>query len=221
MDLSPDQLAFHAGLLGPDEHQRAERFRFDVHRNRFIARRGQLRQILAAAIGCAPDAIRYQIGEQGKPALTGPLADSRVTFNLSDSQDLALVAVGRDRELGVDVEWIRSNVMDDRIPERFFSPGEVAALRALPEAQQHRAFFDCWTRKEAFLKAKGGGLHLPLDSFDVSLSPDAPAVLLATRPDPSEVERWSLCALPVPDGFAGALVSYGPPPSTRIADWSP
>lgn len=176
-----------AGWLTPDEHERASRFRFDRDRNRFIACRGILRELLG---------IREQFvyGPHGKPRLE--ISDIR--FNVSHSHGLAMIAVARGREVGCDLERIDPSFADEKIPEQFFSPYEVAALRALPEAEQCRAFFRCWTRKEAFIKACGMGMSLALDSFDVTLGTDA-ALLRGA-------EGWSFESVRAPEGYEAAVV---------------
>jgi len=201
--------------LSEEERERAARFRFERHRRRFIAAHAALRGILSRATGQPPEALRFVSGPYGKPALE----QSRVRFNLSHSGELALVAVALGRDVGVDVELVRPEIAGERIAERFFSPGEVAALRAQPEEGRVEAFFHCWTRKEAFIKAKGEGLSHPLDSFDVSLIPGEPARLLATRPDPGEASRWSLIEVPVPPGYTAALAVEGPFLKLVLYDW--
>jgi 4'-phosphopantetheinyl transferase len=131
-----------------------------------------------------------------------------------------LVAVARGREVGVDIEQVRPEVAEERIPEQFFSPREVEVLRGLPAEQQVQGFFNCWTRKEAYVKAVGEGLSLPLDSFEVSLAPGEPAALLRTRPDPRDAERWVLSALRPGRGYAAALVVEGRPGPLRCWDWA-
>jgi 4'-phosphopantetheinyl transferase len=208
-----------ARILDADESARAARFVFDVHRDRFIARRGILRLILARYLGVMPAGITLESSEYGKPLLAGSHRTD-LRFNLSHSQDVALYAMTRGRDLGVDVERIRPGLAEDSIAERFFAAGEVAALRALPQASQPAAFFDCWTRKEAFVKAKGMGLSLALDSFEVSLGDTGPARLVRTSPDPGEAARWSMVALhPAPD-YAAALVVAARSFELRCWNWS-
>jgi 4'-phosphopantetheinyl transferase len=132
-----------------------------------------------------------------------------LSFNLTHSHQLALYAVTRRREIGVDLEYVRADFADEQIAERFFSPREVAALRTVPENLLKEAFFHCWTRKEAYVKAKGEGLSIPLDQFDVSLAPGEPALLLSTRDDPQEADRWSLQALFPGSGYVAALAVEG------------
>ncbi|HEY1607308.1 MAG TPA: 4'-phosphopantetheinyl transferase superfamily protein [Allosphingosinicella sp.] len=155
-------------LLDPEERSRAARLRFERDRHRFIARRGRLRLLLAGALGCAPAKIRYATGRFGKPRLEGA-GDLR--FNLSHSDGLALCAIGRGVEIGCDIERRRSDLADAATAERFFAAGERRVLRSLPRERQVQGFFDCWTRKEAYVKALGDGLSCPLDSFEVSLEP--------------------------------------------------
>lgn len=197
-----------ARLLDAEETARAARFRFDVHRQRFIARRGLLRRVLARYVSVAPDRPRFSVNAYGKPALIDP-PDTELRFNLSHSDDWALLAVAAGCEVGVDIERIRPEFAAESIPEQFFSPAEVIELRALPRDTQALGFFLAWTRKEAYIKARGQGLSLPLDSFDVALSPARPAALLATRPTAEDAQRWSLHSLEPAPGYVGALVVEG------------
>jgi 4'-phosphopantetheinyl transferase len=136
-----------------------------------------------------------------------PPGQEPIHFNLSHSHRLALLAVARDREVGVDIEYLRVDVATEPLAEHFFSPQEVAALRALPDGLQAEAFFAAWTRKEAYIKARGRGLTSPLDQFAVSLSPGEPAKLLWVQGDDQEASRWSLRRLDPGPGYAGALAA--------------
>ncbi len=209
-DLEPSaaQVQCFVEILSPDERARAARFHFARDRDRWTVARGQLRALLARYLGGLPDQFRFSLGPHGKPALAAP-AGTHLRFNLSHSAGLALYAVARGREVGVDVEALRPDFATDEIAERFFSPTERRALRAVPPERRCEAFFACWTRKEAYIKARGLGLAIPLDAFDVSLAPDEPAALLATRDEPGESVRWSLEALAPGPGFAGAVVAEG------------
>ncbi len=207
LDQPEDRLEALRRTLAPDERQRAERFHFDRDRRHFVAARGLLRTLLGRYLGRGPETLQFAYNPQGKPMLVGD--NGTLRFNLAHSHGLALFAVSRGRELGVDLERIRPEFAGEPVAQRFFSPREVAALRALSDERRHEAFFVCWTRKEAYLKATGKGLTLPLDCFDVSLLPGEPAALLATRHDPAEVGRWSLRALAPARGYAGALVVEG------------
>jgi 4'-phosphopantetheinyl transferase len=196
-------------LLSADERERAGRFHFARDRRRFTAARGLLRTLLGGYLQADPGELRFRYSHKGKPALDGKHQESGLCFNVSHSDEVALLAFARAGELGVDVERVRQDCEVQEIAQRFFSSAEQKALAALPAAQQYRAFFNCWTRKEAFVKAKGGGLSLPLDQFDVSLAPGEPAELLATRPDPAEKQRWSLWALDAGEEYAAALIVAG------------
>jgi 4'-phosphopantetheinyl transferase len=193
-------------VLSGDERERARRFRFCRDRTRFSTARGLLRLVLSAYLHADPHTLCFCYSPEGKPSLDGLHASSRVKFNVSHSEGVAVFAVTQDREIGVDVERVRFDFDLDSITERFFSVAEQQTFMAIPASDKPKAFFNCWTRKEAFLKAKGGGLSLPLDQFDVSLLPGQPARLLATRPDTGEAHRWSLMAPDVGAEYAVAIV---------------
>jgi len=191
LDQEPDVRARLEAVLDRDELDRAARFRFDRDRHRYVVGRGLLRLLLARYLGREPEELRFRYGPERKPALAG----DELRFNLAHAEGTVLYAFSRAFEVGVDVELLRPDAADGRVAERFFSPREVAALRALPESEQPQAFLACWTRKEAFLKARGDGLTLPLDSFDVTLRPDEPVELLRTAWAPEERDRWQLVDL--------------------------
>ena len=194
LDVDSDR---YLAFLSPDECHRAARFRFDVHRNRYIVCRGTLRELLGAKLGIDPAELRFEYGSHGKPRT----ANSQITFNVSHSDVVAMIATAKDFEVGCDVEKVEPKFADDQIPERFFSPHEVAELRALPKAEQTAAFFRCWTRKEAFIKACGLGVSMGLDTFDVTLG--EPAMLLRGA------DGWTLQAVAAPEGYMAAVVARG------------
>jgi 4'-phosphopantetheinyl transferase len=174
-------------LLARDERDRADRFRFERDRSRYIVGRASLRGLLARYLDASPEELEFEYGEFQKPALrSGPW------FNLSHSGPIALYAFSSAGEIGIDVELEDADFSRERIAERFFSPAEVRLLRSLPSEDQPRAFLACWTRKEAFIKARGDGLSLALDSFDVTLAPDTPAQLLRTAWCSEEPGQWQL-----------------------------
>lgn len=185
--------------LSVDESQRAARFHFAADKDRFIIAHGCLRNILARYLYCEPGQLSFFVGEYGKPELV----DKKIDFNLSHSGEYALIAIAQQRKVGIDVECVRQDIEYENIANRYFSPKEVSELILFPPEQRATAFFNCWTRKEAYIKAHGLGLSLPLDSFDVSLN--EPAILRTTRPDPSEAARWTLLSLEVDSDYAGAL----------------
>jgi len=186
-------------LLDDEELERSRQFHSDQLRRRYIARRGQLRELLSRYTDQSPADIRFVCNDFGKPFVK----DSGLQFNLSHSLNVCLVAIGRSGELGCDVERRDPTFPSEDIARAFFAPGEVRALETLDRSQQVEAFFNCWTRKEAYIKARGYGVSLPLDSFAVSLAPGEPPALL------SGCDGWSVKSFePVP-GFQGAVVAQG------------
>ena len=215
---APDDGPALLAVLADDERERLARFVFPRLGERYVTARGRLRLLLARYLGVDAAVLRFVYGPRGKPALAeGAHADLR--FNLSHSGDLALVAVTRGREVGVDVEADRPDFATEATARRFFSAAEVEAFLALPPASRHEAFFRCWTRKEAYIKALGDGLALPLDSFDVAIGEAATEILLATRPDPAEARRWRLAALAPGAGYAGAVAVEGQGWRLQCWDW--
>lgn len=206
--------------LSADERARAERFVFPRDRDRFVVRRGLLRIILGRYLSLAPDRLRFDYGTRGKPAVAPGQGGARLCFNVSSSAGLVLYAVARGREIGVDLERIRRTGAEERIPEHFFSPREVATLRGLPPESQREAFFSCWTRKEAYVKGTGAGLALGLDRFDVSLAPGEPAALLRTADDAGEAARWALQAVAPGRGYVGAVAVEGRPRRLECWHWT-
>jgi len=197
-------------LLSGDEQARAERFVFDIHRRRFVNGRAALRTLLGERLGCAPRDVRFQYGPAGKPSLMG---GAGIHFNLSHSDRYALVAIATGAELGVDIEHVRPLRDMDLVAERVFSAGERQALGKVPPDRKAEAFFAGWTRKEAYIKARGEGIGL-LGSVEVALAPDEMPRLIRVAGLPDEPDRWSIGALsPVP-GFAAAVCIEG-----RGRDW--
>ena len=220
LDQPTSQFLRLAQMLSADEHARADRYCFTRDRQHFIVGRALLRVILGRYLDVEPDRLRFAYSYHGKPSLAEPFGSGILRFNVSHSQGLALYAVARDRQIGVDLE--RTRPVDDleQIAERFFSPREHAALRALPTQMKHEAFFNCWTRKEAYVKARGDGLSLPLDQFDVSLGPGDPARLLHNEREPQEVTRWSLQELTPAPGYIAALAIEGHGRQIRCRQWT-
>jgi 4'-phosphopantetheinyl transferase len=195
-------------FLSADEISRADRFHFAKDRNHFIAARGLLRTLLSAYIGINSDELRFSYAEKGKPSLK-ETQQSAINFNLAHSHGMAIYAFAHDREVGVDLEYIREDLAGEKIAERFFSPREIEMLKSVPAELRKEAFFNCWTRKEAYIKARGEGLSMPLDEFDVSLGPGEPPALLLNHKEPAEVTRWTMRSIPVPSGYVAALVVEG------------
>jgi 4'-phosphopantetheinyl transferase len=192
-------------VLSADERERAARFRFDRDRRRFVVARSGLRRVLGRYVGVAPELLAFEYGPYGKPRL---LDRPTPVFNVSHSEEWALIAVSADGVLGIDIEAVRELDDRDALAASVFSATENACLSALPAADRLRAFFRCWTRKEAFVKATGDGLARSLVGFDVTFAPgEAPA--LSIPADPPEAARWMVASLePVP-GFEVALVADG------------
>jgi 4'-phosphopantetheinyl transferase len=208
LDRPEESIAYLWTLLADDERQRAERFLFPRDRAHFTVARGLLRVLLGHYLGSLPQHLRFAYGPHGKPVLTLATQGPHLHFNVSHSHGLALYACTWGRDIGVDVERIRPAVARENIAEHFFSPREVTTLRSLPPAVQATAFFACWTRKEAFIKAKGMGLTLPLHQFDVAFAPGESAALLRTAWDAQEVHYWSLRDLdPAPEYRAAVAVA--------------
>ena len=209
-------------ILSEAEQVRARRFHRDVHRRRYIVAHGTLRVILSQYVAEPPESLAFVEGERGKPSLaqTRSARASHVEFNLSHSDDLALVAVALDRPVGVDLERWSEETEHLELAERFFSPAERNALRALADDRVRlvEGFFAAWTRKEAYLKATGAGITRGLHHFDVSLSPDERARLVADRLDPSAAECWAMQALRPAARFSAALVASAPLAGVRLFD---
>lgn len=210
----PEKLNRLGKFLSQDETERANRFKFGKHRRRFIAAHGLLKQILAKYLGENPADIYFLKNEHGKPYIEG----NPVYFNLSHSNNLGLAAFCGQFGIGVDIEYIRPEYSGLKIARRFFSEAEINELIALPEHQQTAGFFNCWSRKEAYIKARGKGLAIPLSQFDVNLTPGKPAQLLETRDDPRAIDHWKLLALfPHPD-YAAAVAVH--PKIRHILFWN-
>ena len=206
----PLQLIQHLRqTLSADELGRAKRFLFERDRRRFIVGRGVLRNILSRYTKENPARLRFRYSKYGKPFLIPPAGQDTLRFNLSHSGELALYAITCRRDIGIDVEQIRSMPDAEQLAERFFSNQENQTFRAVSPEQKDTAFFNCWTRKEAYVKAIGEGLSLPLDQFDVSLAPGEPAALLRARGRPQEPEHWFLEGLEPAPGYVGGLVVEG------------
>lgn len=214
------QLDRYYQTLSPDEIARANRFHFVHDRDHFILARGGLRSILSLYLLTQPERLRFQYSMYGKPSLAGEWQGSGLNFNVSHSRGLALVAIMRGAQVGVDVEWMREDLADEQIARRFFSTYEVEVLLSQPLPTRIEAFFTCWTRKEAYIKGKGEGLSLPLHQFDVSITPGEPARLIATRPDIHEKDNWSLFHIDPGPGYVGALAVAARSLHLRQWDWN-
>ncbi len=211
LDLGVEAVRASAALLSDAERQRAARFARHRDRRRFIIARSRLRQLLGDRLDMRPESIELVYGQRGKPALARCFADSGLRFNVSHCNDVAVYAFSSGREIGIDVEAVRLMRDADDIAARFFSPREYEAYLALDPRDRPLGFFNCWTRKEAFIKALGDGLYHPLDRFDVSLAPEAPARILRVESTAGDRCGWCMESFsPVP-GFVAAIVTERAP----------
>ncbi len=193
-----------------------ERFRFERDRRRYLIGRGLLRSLLGRYLDLAPQDLRFENAAAGKPHLAS--GQGQLQFNLAHSGEYVLIAIADGRAVGIDVEEVRDDLDAGEVAAHFFSSDEQRDLETLTGRAKIEAFFGGWTRKEAYVKARGEGLSLPLDQFDVSLRPGEPARLIATRPDPAEATRWGLSSLGVADGYKAALAVEGQGSSLRFWD---
>jgi 4'-phosphopantetheinyl transferase len=213
LELESDQLHQLRTFLSDDEMDRAERVHFDKQRNHYIAARGQMRKIINNYLRIKDEKLVFVYNEFGKPYLE----NNPIHFNLSHSHELALLAINMNYELGVDIEWIHRKTDLMPIGERFFSENEFTELNALPANLQRQGFFNCWTRKESYIKARGVGLGIPLSKFEVSLKPDESVQLKSTQHDPEAANKWKLYAFdPYPDYTAALTINTN---TTQISFW--
>jgi 4'-phosphopantetheinyl transferase len=215
LEASEKNLARAMALLAGDEVERAERFRFERHRRAYVLGRAALRVLLGSYLGLEPAAIAFTYGPQGKPALAD--AACSVRFNASNSGQLAAFVFTDACEIGVDLEQHRALHDLEGIARRFFSPDEAAELLGLPAADRAAAFFNCWTRKEAYIKAMGGGLSIPLDSFRVTLRPGDEARMVTFEGSAEAARGWTLHTFdPGPLDYKGAIAYRAEPRALLI-----
>lgn len=213
LDVTTEFVWALAALLSDAERQRANRFAFNRDRRRFIVARARLRQLIGARLDQHPGSIGLVCGPHGKPALAAGCADSNLRFNVSHSGNIAVYAFAQRREIGIDVELIRVLHDADEIASRFFSRRENEAYRALNRSDRPLGFFNCWTRKEAFVKALGEGLYHPLDRFDVSLAPGEPVRILSIDSSPPKARGWQLESFCPAPGYVAAVATENTRPS--------
>lgn len=209
------------GILAPRERARTQRFHFRQDRQRYVVGRASLRMLLARYLNVAPQRLEFHYGRHGKPELTTCGQASTVSFNVTHSGGIALFAITRTAAIGVDVERIRPLLEADGMADRYFAHAEKEALRSLSGPARELAFFLCWTRKEAYMKAIGLGMSIPLDSFAVSVAPTDPARLLHIHGSVEDAARWSLYTLSPNAGFVSTVAAEGPPMGLQCWSWSP
>jgi len=210
LDRSDSAVQHFQQILSPDEVARAGRFHFEKDRRHWIIARGQLRWLLGQYLQIAPSLLRFRLNTYGKPLLDAPVDATNLFFNLSHSASLALYAFAPTPAIGVDIEYMRSEIDIPALAGISFSTNERAALFQLLPEEQFYAFYRCWTSKEAYIKARGMGLSLPLEQFDVELRPGQPAALLQSREEElQDVSDWSIYTLSPGKNYAGALAVKG------------
>lgn len=202
LDVSQAEVKSAFELLSVEERNRAERFKIERPRTEFVLTRATLRLLLGHYLGMDAKVVRFRYENRGKPFLEDR---DDLYFNVSHTDGLSLLGFARSRNIGVDVERVKPDTEAEKLAERFFSERERQDLRQLQDDELRAAFFRVWTRKEAYIKATGDGLSLPLDQFDVSIAARERDALRATRPDAAEVERWTVSDVAVPVGYSAAV----------------
>ncbi len=200
-----DEINHYSHLLSETERLRASSLMNDVARNEFIIGRALVRLIGSSLLHIKPSDIMIGSNRHGKPNFTGDSSANNLRFNVSHSHSLVTIALARGREIGIDIEWIDETFDGKEIAARIFSPAELSELHSLSEYDQRVAFYNGWTRKEAYLKATGEGLTDDMSSIELTLLPNGPARLLRL-PAPKNPTDWTIHDLTLPSGFAGALV---------------
>ncbi len=218
LDYQSGELNQYKSLLSSSELIKSEKFHFDKDRNRFIISHGVLRKILSTYTGLRPEEIKISENRYGKPFVQPGTADNDIRFNISHSHRGVLLAFSSGIELGVDLEFQRSDFPTLDIVKRFFSEREIADFLSVAVSDRVQAFYNCWTRKEAYIKARGMGLSIPLESFDVSLIPGQPAEL-RKAPDDGIAGEWRVMDLNVWGGYSGAICIEKEVVSIKVQDW--
>jgi 4'-phosphopantetheinyl transferase len=208
LDISSSEVAGLEQTLSPDELSRVARFRHTTDRQRFVICRGVLREILSRHTGIAPGELEFCYGPHGKPRLRSVKEPHPLRFSVSHSQGVAVFAIARDREVGIDIEHLQTDFAWEEIAASFFSVDEVTALHSLPVQDKYEAFLTAWTCKEAYAKARGDGLSLPLEQLEFSRLPDKAWSFHVSR-HPQEPSRWMLKTFTPLVGYAGALAVEG------------
>lgn len=209
LDLSIDTVNNYLATLSKDERARADRFKARSKRKEFIITRGLLRKTLAQTLDIDPSSLEFDYAEHDKPFLPAATLGVPISFNVSHSHNQALVALTLDRAIGIDIEKIRQDVSFEKLAARFFSKQESQALEKLDKNTLPKAFFACWTRKEAFVKALGDGISFGLSEFSVSVDPYETNVSLLTHWNTGESSNWSIVNIKADEYYIGALAIDG------------
>lgn len=210
-------LAYFKSLLSTDEIERTARFKFQKSRLIYCVGKGVLRYLLSRYLKCEATKIGFHYNKQGKPFIDSSI---NLKFNLSNSGDKILIGVTLNHEIGIDIEFNKRFVEIPRIVKRFFAKQEINTLLQLPKDQWQTAFFNCWTRKEAFIKAKGGGFSIPLDQFEVTLRPEDKAELQIIQWDQNDVPNWNLKAFNCGEDYTCAAIVNHPNLDYYFFDWN-
>ncbi len=219
LDSPKNFLPVFQSFLSADEKLTASKFHFKKDRHQSIISRGMLRFLLAVYLKQNPQDFVFDHNPYGKPVLAPRRNPFSIEFNVSHSGQILLFAFSREFRIGIDVERIRYSFDELEIAKNFFSTNEIDELTDLPESLRRRGFYHCWTRKEAYIKGKGKGLSIPLDSFDVSLTPGKPAKLHFSRLNPGDSDDWSLWDLSLDNGHIGAVAVEGENRKFKLWDW--
>ena len=205
LDLSRERVEKLALTLSTDEVERANRFYFQQHKERFIVGRGTLRTILASYLKTDPVTLQFEYNKRGKPRLGGDFSGHELQFNLSHSEGLVLYGFTRGHLLGIDVEYLSAGKDIEGIAQRFFTPREYAIIKELAEPEKQKAFFRCWTAKEAYLKAVGSGLAGSINSIEVSFLTEEAIELLSIDKNSQAAANWSLLNIPLSQDYIATL----------------
>ena len=217
LSVSPQKLAEFKNILSSDELARSDRFKFPVHRDRYIAARGSLRCLLANYLGIAAKDIRFNYGAHGKPEI----ADTQLWFNLSHSEDMAIYCFSASCLVGVDLEYLGKEVNCDHISQRFFSQQEAELIYSLPEAQKKQTFFQLWTAKEAYLKAIGKGLCGGLDKIEVAINSLRKSKIIAIHNNDKTDHNWYLHCFQPQINYIATVATQKQPQKLSIQKFEP
>lgn len=205
--VSAQELQEYRQLLSADEKDRANRFVQEKDQRKFIVARGRLRQLIGEYMGISPKQLMFTYNSYGKPEIKSK--SSILHFNLSHSNEMAVYVLSASFEVGIDIEYLKPHIEIEEIAKRFFSVNESTALIALPAEQKLLAFYQCWTRKEALLKALGEGLSFPLDKCEVSLAPGKPARIISIQDSEILAAEWYMQSFGISNEYVGAVVVHG------------
>jgi 4'-phosphopantetheinyl transferase len=215
LNLKPQQFEVGRGLLSADERERSDRMVTQVLKNRRVAAQSILRDVLARYLQIAPFEIIFSLGERGKPFIQG----GDIEFNMSHTEDLALIAITRAHPIGVDIEFLKSSKYHDSIVQKNYSSQEFAQYQALPENEKLEAFFRGWTRKEAYIKAIGLGLYYPLEKFTVDLCSKEDKAMLSIENSHERAKSWLLPSFWVDEKIIGAVAMEAEIKNWLFWDW--